>query len=164
MIDDLSIRLVKEEDLDDLAKLYLKVYTHFDVREKWDFDSAYKLVSYWFKRQPDLCFLSELKGKIVGGFVAGIKPWCDGNHLVDGEMFVDPDYQKKGIGSELSKVMYRTALEKYDAKIFDAITFSKKEHPLKWYKRQGFREVKEWTIISGDLREILENLDKQKHL
>ena len=51
-------------------------------------------------------------------------------------VFVDPDFQKKCIGTELSKVMYRMAIEKYDAKFFDAVTFSDKPHPLSWYRKQ----------------------------
>ena len=161
MIKKLVIRNIDEIDLVSLAKLYVKVYSNLDVGEKWDYQSAYKLLFYWFKRQPDLCFLAEYNGVIVGAFVAGIKPWWDGNHLFDGEVFIDPAYQMKGIGTELSKVIYRTAIDKYDAKYFDAITFSDKTHPLSWYKKLGFREIKNWTIITGDLKKVLENLRKK---
>lgn len=160
MIKDIRIRLSTKEDLKELAGLYSKVYTAFDVGEKWDVESAYNLLSYWIKRQPDLCFLAEVKGKIIGGFVAGIKPWWNGNHLVDGEIFVDPDFQKKGIGTLLSKVMYKTAIEKYNAIYFNAVTFKQTQHPLGWYKKQGFKEVEAWTIISGKLKEILAYLEE----
>lgn len=155
----LVIRTFDKRDLDKLAKLYCKVYDRIDVGEKWEYTSAHKLLSYWLERQPDLCFLAEYDKVIVGGFVSGVKPWWDGNHLFDGEVFVDPDHQKKGIGTELSKVMYKTAVEKYGATHFDAFTFSDREHPLSWYKKQGFNEVKNWTIISGDLRKVLKKLN-----
>jgi len=59
----------------------------------------------------------------MGGFVAGIKPWWDGNHLVDGEIFIHPKFQKKGFGKLLSKYMYETAIKKYNVVSFNTITF-----------------------------------------
>src|SRR3989344_8735665 len=155
MVSKIIIRLIQKMDLHALAKIYSKVYTDFVVGEKWNEKASYNLLNYWLKRQPDLCFLAEYDGKIVGAFLAGIKPWWDGNHLVDGEVFVDTDYQKKGIGTELSKAMYKTAIEKYNANYFDGITFADNKHPLSWYKKQGFKEIKNWTLITGDLRKVL---------
>mgnify|MGYP001581110235 CR=1 FL=1 len=100
---------------------------------------------------------TEVDGKIVGGFIAGIKPWWNGNHLVDGEIFVHPEFQKKGVGNALSKIMFKRAIEKYDAKVWDTYTFRGK-FPLKWYKKLGFEEINEWTMISGDIRKALGKL------
>src|SRR3989344_2446360 len=102
-MDNLKIRRIQRKDLTKLAEVYNFVYKKFNIGERWTKKSAYKLLEYWLKRQPDLCFLAEYNNIIVGGFVVGIKPWWDGNHLVDGEIFVHPHYQKKGIGSALLK-------------------------------------------------------------
>jgi len=153
----LSLRLIKKKDLKTLARVYCKAYSD-TAEEHWTQGSAYALLNYWFDRQPDLSFLAEIDGKIVGAFLAGVKPWWDGNHLVDGEVFVDPDYQKKGVGTALSELMYRSAVKKYNAKRFDAITFKKTKHPLSWYKKYGFSEVDNWTVISGDLKKVLKKM------
>lgn len=155
---ELKIRPIKRGDLNALAEAYTKAYETFDVDENWTMDSAYKLLAYWLKRQPDLCFLAEYDKNIIGGFVAGVKPWWDGNHLVDGEVFVHPNYQKKGIGSALSKHIYKIALEKYHVVRFDTYTFKMTKFPLEWYKSQGFEEIKEWVMISADLNKVLERL------
>jgi hypothetical protein len=47
----INIRFVREEDFDKLSVIYTLVYEKFDVGEKWDFESAKKLLVYWFKRQ-----------------------------------------------------------------------------------------------------------------
>ena len=154
----LKIRKIERKDLDKLSEIYAETYCVLDVNENWTKKSAYKLLMYWLKCRHNLCFLAEYNGKIVGGIVAGIKPWWDGNHLFDGEIFVHPDYQKKGIGTELSKFLYNLAIKRYKAIKFDAFTFKKSDFPLKWYKKQGFREVGEWAIISGDLKKILKKL------
>lgn len=157
-----KIRLMQNSDLDSLSETYVEVYRVFDVGERWTKESAHKLLKYWLYRQPDLAFVAEYEDKIVGAFVAGIKPWWDGNHLVDGEIFVHPEYQKHRVGSELSKAMFRTAIEKYDAIVWDTYTFKGVDHPLSWYKSLGFEEIQEWTMISGNLKKalkILENRD-----
>ncbi len=154
----INIRLVKRSDLSRLATIYAKTYRVFVVGERWTPKSAIKLMFYWMKRQPDLFFVAEYESKIVGAFVAGIKPWWDGNHLVDGELFVDPDFQKKGIGKKLSKQLYMTAIKKYDVVRFDTYTFKMTKFPLEWYKSIGFTEIKEWAMISADLKTVLKKL------
>ncbi|MGV8142201.1 MAG: GNAT family N-acetyltransferase [Candidatus Pacearchaeota archaeon] len=155
---DIKIRLFDKKDLNTLSEIYTETYKRFDVGEKWSIFSSYKLLDYWLNRQPDLCFLIEYKGKIVGAFVAGVKPWWDGNHLVDGEIFIHPDYQNKGLGKILSKHMYEQAVAKYHVIRFDTYTFKMTKFPLAWYKSQGFEEIKEWAMISADLREVLKHL------
>lgn len=153
-----NIRPLREEDLETLAQIYTEVYESFDVGERWDKENAHKLLSDLFNNQPNLAFVVESDGKIVGAFITGIKPWWDGNHLVDGEIFVHPDYQSKGIGRELFKVVFQTAIEKYDAKVCEGNTFRKPEFPKSWYKKLGFEEVEDWVIMSGDLKKALEIL------
>jgi len=154
----INIRQIKKSDLDKLAKIYSIVYKRFDIGEKWTPKTAKKLLYYWFKKQPDLFFLAEYNSKIVGGFVAGVKPWWDGNHLSDGEIFVRPNYQKKGIATKLSIALYKKALKKYKIVCFDGFTFKKTKFPLSWYLSQGFIQNKDWTMISGDINSILLNL------
>ncbi|MBI4176413.1 MAG: hypothetical protein HY518_04355 [Candidatus Aenigmarchaeota archaeon] len=49
----------------------------------------------------DLQIVAEYNGKPVGAFVAGIKPWWDGNHLADGEIFVHPDCAEQELGFDI---------------------------------------------------------------
>lgn len=155
----LTIRPINEEDIAALAEVFVRVYESFDVGERWSKESAQTLLGYWLKKQSDLAFLAEIDGRIVGGFLSGIKPWWDGNHLFDGEIFVHPEFQKQKVGAALLKKVFQEAAEKYDAKTFDAFTFNGSDHPLTWYKKMGFREIKEWTMITGDINDALEKLN-----
>ena len=158
MTDKLAIRLMNSEDLEAVALLYTNVYDTVDIGEKWTKETSYLLMEYWLARQPDLCFVSTIDNRIVGGFVAGIKPWWDGNHLVDGEVFVDFDYHQQKIGTELSKAIYKTALKKYQITSIDLVTFSKNGFPLSWYKKLNFVIQKQLIIISGDLQSVIKKL------
>ena len=155
----LKIRLIEDGDLDNLAEVYALVYRVFNSGENWTKESAKEMLNYWLSKQPDLAFLAEYDGQIVGGFLSSIKPWWDGIHLFDGELFVHPDFQNKKIGKALLKTVLEEAKEKYNAKIFDAFTFNGYEFPLSWYKKIGFNEIHEWTMFSGNVKEVLKNLD-----
>lgn len=156
----LTVRPMEKKDLDKLSDIYVEVYTAFDVGEKWTKKTAYNLLEFWLRHQPDLAFVAEYEGEAVGAFVAGIKPWLDGNHLFDGEIFVHPKYQNKGIGKELARVLFRKALDKYHVTEWDAFAFKNSDFPLSWYKKLGFEELKELVIISGNVKGALQKLEK----
>ena len=118
------IRLVRKEDIKDLAIIYKDLYDNVDIGENWTIESATNLLTYWYDKQKDLFFVSEEDGGvIVGGIVSGIKPWFDGNRLVDGEVFVSNKYQGRHIAKELFKVHLEAAINKYDVKVMEFHTY-----------------------------------------
>jgi len=154
----LNIRSSKKSDFKTLAKIYVKAYNPLNIGEEWDNESAEKLLRHLYNDQPDLTFTAEYKGKIVGLINAIVKPWWDGNHLTDGELFVDPEYQKKGIGKKLVKYLFKKAKDKYNAVCWDTFTHVVHDHPLIWYKSMGFEIIKEWQMITGNINKVLKNL------
>ena len=156
----ITIRLMKERDIPTLSEIYVRAYEIYNKWEHWNSETAYKLFSYWLDRQPDLAFVAQYDRKVVGAFVAGIKPWWDGNHLVDGELVVDPNYQNQRIGTRLLKTVLEKAVKKYDAVVWEAVTFKETEFPLSWYKKLGFDEINELTLIGGDVKKALKQLEK----
>ena len=153
----LSIRLMKNEDLASLAAVYVRAFAS-EINEKWTEERAYALLADWFRRQPDLAFAAESGGKLVGGFVVGIRPWWDGNHLVDGELFVDLEHQGTGIAGRLIRQTLVTAVEKYAPVIWETYTFRGQAFPMDWYKRLGFHEIEEWVMIRADVKQVLASL------
>ena len=157
----LKIRQATSADLNELAAVYASVYRDFKTGEDWTEEAAYKLLEHYLKNQPDLAFLAEENGKLIGGFLAAIKPWYDGNHLFDGEIFVVTAFQKKGVGTLLAKEMFRVSLEKYQAVAWDAYTFSSFEHPLKWYKSLGFEVCPGLVMFSGNIEDALDKINRK---
>jgi ribosomal protein S18 acetylase RimI-like enzyme len=155
----MNIRPARKEDIKKLAPIYVEAYNSINIGENWDSKSAEKLLLHLYNDQPDLTFVAEIDGEIVGGINAIIKPWWDGNHITDGEIFVHPKYQGRGIGKKLIQILFKEAKEKYQAVSWDTFTHIVHEHPLKWYKGMGFEEIKEWTMIEGDINKVLSNLE-----
>ncbi len=156
-----NIRQANTTDLKELAQIYAYAYNSLNIGENWNEITALALIRFLYENQPDLFFVAEIDNKIIGGIVASIRPWWDGNHLIDGEVFVNPDYQKKGIGINLIKKLLTTAKNKYKAISWDTYTHTIHTHPLKWYKSIGFEEPSHWTMIVGDIEKVLNNIEEK---
>lgn len=155
----MKIRNVTESDIPAIASIYADAYNSLNIGEKWTKETAEELMKYFFKEQSDLFFLCEDEGQVVGATVALVKPWWDGNHITDGEIFVRTDYQGKGVGKKLLKALFTESKKKYEALSWDTFTHRVYEHPLKWYKDIGFEEIKHWVMITGDIDKVLSKLE-----
>lgn len=154
----INFRLAKKEDLQLLSEIYTISYNSLNIGEKWTQSSAYKLIKYLFEDQPDLFFVAIENEKVVGGIVATVRPWWDGNHLIEGEIFIHPDFQKKGIGVKLIKQLFTTAKEKHSVVSWDTFTHRVYKNPLAWYKELGFEEIKHWVMITGNIDKVLKKI------
>jgi GNAT superfamily N-acetyltransferase len=151
----MKIRQAKRTDLESIARIYTQVYNQLDIGEEWTKRRAFELLEYYFFKHPELAFTAKYDDKLVGAFFAGIKPWWDGYHLFDGEIFVRTEYRGHGIGRALLKAVLAVAKEKYDAVCWDAFTFTGRRSPLPWYKKLGISPSKGYSMMSGNVKEVL---------
>jgi GNAT superfamily N-acetyltransferase len=155
-------------DLSALSSIYVRALEN--SAERWNEQSALALLSDWLRRQPDLAFVAEvevvekLQAKdsgetaLAGGFVLGVRPWWDGNHLVDGELFVDPTFARRGIATLLLRHALGIAEAKYSPVVWDTYTFVEQGFPLNWYERLGFQTIDEWVMIRADVKQLIAKL------
>lgn len=160
----ISIDLISKHDLSELAPIYRESYNSLNIGEKWNDLSSEDLLTHLYNAQSDLFFIARDDAKIIGAIVALIKPWWDGNHMTDGELFVDPKYQGKGVGKLLIKRLFEAGKSKYGALVWDTFTHQIYEHPLSWYKKMGFEEIKEWVMISGNVDVVLAKLAQEERV
>ena len=159
--DDVTVRVraVREGDLDELAQLYRNFYNALDdLGELWTKESAHRFVAHFYRRQPDLFYLAELGDRIVGATVAAVQPWWDGNHLVEGEIFIDSLYEDTDLSRQLLRELLVRARDKYHTVTWDTIMPTSDKHPLGSYKRIGFDELPLRAAITGDVHTVLEKL------
>lgn len=153
------IRLVKKEDINDLAIIYKELYDNADIGEDWSVEKSRDLLNYWYNKQSDLFFVAEENGKAIGGIVSGVKSWFDGNRLIDGEIFVSKEYQGKHIGRDLIVEHLKQAKIKYNVNTMEFHTYGDEtEFPQNWYNRIGFKKDKELVIMNGNVEEVLDKL------
>ncbi|AIJ05482.1 GCN5-related N-acetyltransferase [Methanocaldococcus bathoardescens] len=144
-----TIRNVTKDDLDDFLELYYKAYRGFDKyyykKKKW--------VRWYFKwlmkRDEDGFFVCEINGKPIG-FIA-----CDCNWISNiekrevaeiHEIFVDPDFRGRGIGTALINKAIEYA-KKNGRNIVELWVGVENKNAIEFYKKLGFEKkeiVKEW--------------------
>jgi GNAT superfamily N-acetyltransferase len=151
--------LKNKEDLEVIAEAYANYYANSILEEKWTKTSALELFKYFYDKNPDLLFVAYDDNKPVGAIMSLLKPWWDGKHLEDGEVFVCEEYKRQGIAKQLFKTLFTYAIEKYDATVLEAHTYKDENgFPYCWYERLGFETVDDWKIISGDIKKIVHKL------
>lgn len=151
--------LKKEQDIDTIAEFYADYYSNSVLQEKWTKESAAKLFRYFYNQNKELFFIAYDNDKPVGIITSVLKPWWDGNHLEDGEIFVIPEYRQKGVAKLLLKALFECAADKYKATTLEAHTYEDENgFPYCWYKRLGFETINDWKIISGNIKEIMKKI------
>ncbi len=153
------IRNVKIEDINELAPIYKQLYDDADIGEFWSIESAKTLLRYWYDKQKDLFFVAEEDGKAVGAVMSGVKPWFDGNRLIDTEIFVSKKYQNKHIANNLYRKHLSVAKEKYNCNVIEFHTYGDEtEFPQNWYKRIGFKKDEELIIMNANISDVLNKI------
>lgn len=152
------IRQATSKDIPALCSTYLAAFKEVDPSEIWTEGQAAELVKFFLRAQADLAFVAEHNGKIVGGICGLAKPWWDGVHLVQTEIFLDPSAQRKGIGTRLFLHYLEEAARLYNATNMEAITFKGLEFPSSWYVELGFEDKADWKIIFGDVQAVTRRL------
>ena len=153
----LKIRTAVTEDLPILSDIYNELYGNSILNENWSHEKSEALFKFFYKIQSDLFLVADVDGKAVGAVMSLVKPWHDGNRLIETEIFVATDYQKQGIASRLFREHFKIAIEKYDAQVIEAHTYQEEDgNPLKWYKKQGYKVIDSWYVINGNVKEAYE--------
>lgn len=160
-MDKMKIRSAKSSDIPGMAAAYVAAFKDVDPSELWTHESAAELVRFLLRSQPDLSFVAELEDKIVGGISGMAKPWWDGCHLVQTEIFLAPKGQRKGIGSALFYHFLRVARTKYKATHMEAITFKGLDFPSSWYLQLGFTDKDDWKVVFGEVKTLEEKLARK---
>ena len=149
----IRIREAVNDDIEQLAKAFMKAWNA--MGERWSIGEASEYMDYWMKK-GDIFLVAETCGRIVGGFASGLKPWWSGKQLYDGELFVEPEEQGKGIGKALMLEMLKRA-KRLGATEMVAFTY-RNSIAHKWYSRLGMRDADEFVMVEGIIDGMLEKL------
>ena len=149
-----------KKDLEILATEYSNLYNNSVLQEKWTPELAKKLFEYFYDLNSRLFCVAYCEDRPIGAIMSVIKPWWDGMHLEDTEIFVAKNYQRKGIGTDLYKDHYKIAVEEFGVTIMEAHTYADENgYPLNWYKKLGFEVIEDWKVINGNIKDILERME-----
>ena len=156
-----KIRLIKENEIEEAAKVYATAFNEAQVGENWTDETAFDFLNFWYKKAKDLFFVAEKNKKIIGGVVGEIIPYAEGKYFSNGELFVDPTFQNQGVAKELNKKVISEAINKFGVKYLCWEADYKAQFPIAWYESIGMKKTR-WVLMDGEAKKVLENLNKKE--
>jgi ribosomal protein S18 acetylase RimI-like enzyme len=144
------------KDIDEVAKLYLKSYKNLEEYSYTHEEDVKVYINWLLRRDVAGLFVVKDGDKIVG-FMAIDGNWYSKkyNKVVGAihEIFVDPDYFDKGIGSMLME----KAIEYFKQRNLDLIELwvgDKNEKAMKFYEKFGFRKDGQYNFWVRMVKDI----------
>lgn len=146
-----------------LAKEYAEYYEKTlgeDWTEKyasnmiWSFMGRY-FIAAWARDEENVEFP-------IGFIAANSQPYNGGIKLCNAEVFVLPEYQKFGVGTELVYALLYDA-KKNGVNNFEALTYDmdNKNHPIGWWESMGASKV-DLIPIEGNISKMLDKIEQRK--
>ncbi len=152
----INYKEVNKKDLSILANIYSSVYSDIKLGENWTYETALSYMEYFYNNQPDLFICAYDEDIPIGAIMSTLKPYWDGMHLSETELFVSEDYRAQGIGKKLLENHFELAIAKYYASYIDAITYTNMpDSPLDWYKKIGLEPISNLVVLQGNLENCL---------
>ena len=113
-------------------------------------------MQYFYHYQPDLFICAYDDGIPIAAVMSTLKPYFDGMHLSNTEIFVSEDYNALNIGKKLLETHFELANSKYNARHIDTITYKNiLDTPLDLCKKVGLKPNHDLVVLNGNLENCL---------
>jgi GNAT superfamily N-acetyltransferase len=155
--EEIIIRLIKKSDsIEELTDLLHRGYkTLADMGLRYMATHQDANVTNRRIKNAD-CFVAEYDGKILGTVTFYVprlthgSPWLDREDVAEfGQFAIDPEYQRRGIGTRMVKHVEEYA-RKRGAAHLALDTSEKATHLIAWYEKLGYRfiEFVNWEVTN----------------
>ncbi len=133
------IRKLKIEDIDSCSEILMSVYNNEHWQCNWDFKTARAYLMDYFEANKFIGYVKILDKKICGAIFCHEKIWWNNSEVFVDEMFVLPEFQGQGYGSELLKKVEEYITE-HNLAGFTLSTNRFTKAP-NFYKKNGFKNA-----------------------
>ena len=134
----MNIRETKKDDIAVCADILCSVYNNELWQCRWSREVAIEYLTDLYNMQKFVGYVIEVDDTICGAIFAHEKVWWNNSEVFVEEMFIKPEYQRKGYGSLLLKNVEEYIKEKGLAGI--TLSTNKYAPAPRFYKKNGFMD------------------------
>jgi aminoglycoside 6'-N-acetyltransferase I len=103
---------------------------------RWDAKTAEEYLTDFYDHKKFVGYVIEEEGRIIGALFAHEKVWWNNSEVFIEEMFIDPEYQRKGLGTKLLDEAEKYVRTNHLAGI--TLSTNKYAPAPTFYKKNGF--------------------------
>ncbi|MGN0905797.1 MAG: GNAT family N-acetyltransferase [Bullifex sp.] len=145
----MEIRRLTPEDLDDMAELFVNVFSLPPWSEDWSHERAVRYLSLQLVVPEPFSFGLFIDNRPVALEVGSVRAWWKGDEAMIGEFCVRPDLQGQGIGGLFLAEIKKKASE---AGLASLCLITDRNHPaFSFYEKHGFSPIEDNVMMALDI-------------
>lgn len=145
----MRIRVLEEKDIESCADILCSVYNNELWMCRWSRETAIEYLRDFFDMKKFVGYVAEEDKKVVAALFAHEKVWWNNSEVFIEEMFVNPEYQGKGIGTALLLEVEKYIKEKSLAGI--TLSTNKYAPAPKFYSKNGFENCEHVMFMAKSM-------------
>lgn len=151
----MRIRLLKRNEINQVAKLFVESYKKDSKNRRWEESLAEKYILMMYRLCKDLCFVAIDNEKIVGVVLGLTIPEFNKEIIELKTLLVHPKYRRQKIASRLVRKICIKAENKYNIKEVEASMDTLTNFPITWFESIGFRTKKHYEVTRASITNVL---------
>lgn len=151
------IREIKAGDLSLCASVFVYTMNDEPWYEQWSPEKAKRYLSELLDMPGALCVVAELEDEVVGAAFCRLRTWYSGSELYIEEIFVQTEYQRRGIGGSMLSFLEEYAMENGIGSI--ALTTDRRYPAARFFAHSGFGESRDIALMYKDVEQRLFMVD-----
>lgn len=140
----LIIRRCSKKDLRKALELFRKTTAEPPDGSNWTEREASRFLGRFYKIDSGGCYVALTGNKIIGGLFGCRYYWKDIPTYQLEEIFVSPEFRRKGVG----RALFKSVVRSFKRKTIVWLYANKKNLSVKFYKSLGMK-VQTYVVIMG---------------